>query len=156
MYIIMIYLSIANRSMPSLLFAAEQEDADMPAWMHETSADQEQQAQQAQRLRRLKARAKATMLGSSLQSPRKQPKGAKGLAKAQARPPGSVIIAENLPEDAEFLLEAWDSDAEEATAKRKAARCGLLQSQALPPRQQLFVCTDAASRQVFSDSAWLR
>ena len=97
----------------------------MPAWMHETGADQEQQAQQAQRLRRLKARAKATVLGSSQQSPRKQPKGAKGLAKAQARPPGSVVSTENLPEDAEFLLEAWDSDAEEATAKRKAARCGI-------------------------------
>ena len=99
----------------------------MPAWMRETSADQEQQAQQAQRLRRLKARAKATVLGSSQQSPRKQLKGAKGLARAQARPPVSVVGAENLPEDAEFLLEAWDSDAEEATAKRKAARCGLLE-----------------------------
>ena len=116
----------------------------MPAWMHETSTDQEQEAQQAQRLRRLKARAKATVLGSSQQSPRKQPKGAKGLAKAQARPPGSIVSAENLPEDAEFLLEAWDSDAEEATAKRKAARCRLLKVQALLLRQQLFGCIDAA------------
>ena len=91
--------------------------------MRDTSGDQEQQAQQARRLRRLKTRAKATVLGSSQQSPRKQQKGAKGLAKAQARPPGSVVSAENVPEDAEFLLEAWDSDAEEATAKRKAARC---------------------------------
>ncbi|CAK0764311.1 hypothetical protein CVIRNUC_003145 [Coccomyxa viridis] len=137
--------------------AAEQEDADMPAWMHETSADQEQQAQQAQRLRRLKARAKATMLGSSLQSPRKQPKGAKGLAKAQARPPGSVVIAENLPEDAEFLLEAWDSDAEEATAKRKAARMEGSNSEAsetdeegdedaAPQKRQVFFCSRTHSQ----------
>ena len=110
----------------------------MPAWMHETSADQEQQAQQAQRLQRLKARAKATVLCSSQQSPRKQPKGAKGLAKAHARPPGSVVSAENLPEDAEFLLEAWDSDADEATAKKKRARCSLLKYQALLLRRWLF------------------
>ena len=103
----------------------------MPVWMHETGADQEQQAQQAQRLRRLKARARATVLGSSQQSPRKQPKGAKGLAKAQARPPGSAVSTENLPEDAEFLLDAWDSDAEEAAAKKKRERCRVLRHQAL-------------------------
>lgn len=96
----------------------------MPAWMLEDNQQQGQQAQQAQRARKLKARDKTTTFGASQQSPRKLSKGAKALAKAQARPPGSAqaVIGEALPEDGEYLLEAWDSDAEDAVAKRKASR----------------------------------
>lgn len=94
--------------------------------MHEDTGQQEQQqALQAKRLRQAKARAKTTLFGASQHSPWKQSKGAKGLAKAQARAPGSESTAPGEPgqEDREFLLEAWDSDAEEAAAKRKISRC---------------------------------
>ena len=108
----------------------------MPAWMLEDDQQQqEQQAKQAQRLRKMKARAKTTVFGSSQHSPRKQQKGAKGLAKAHARPPGSEQTTtkearEAKSEDADFLLEAWASDAEETAAKRKASRS-----------EHSFVCT---------------
>ena len=95
----------------------------MPAWMLEDD-QQDNQAQQAQRLRKAKARAKTTLFGSSRQSPRKPPTGAKGLARAHARPPGAGTPDTGCVSaaDAEFLLEAWDSDSEEAAAKRKASR----------------------------------
>jgi len=110
-----------------MLTACQQKD-DMPAWMLEDDQQQqEQQAKQAQRLRKMKARAKTTVFGSSQHSPRKQQKGAKGLAKAHARPPGSDKTTtggarEANSEDADFMLDAWDSDAEETAAKRKASR----------------------------------
>lgn len=97
----------------------------MPAWMLEDDEQRDQQAQQAQRLRRAKARAKTTLFGSSRHSPRKPPTGATGLAGANARPPGAVTPdTEGIStEDAAFLLDAWDSDSEEAAVKRKAPRC---------------------------------
>ena len=96
----------------------------MPAWMLEDDQQHAQEAQQAQRLRKAKARARTTLFGSSRHSPRKPPPGAKGLARAHARPPGAVApdTGGMSAEDAEFLLDAWDSDSEEAAGKRKAFR----------------------------------
>ena len=101
--------------------AASQKEDDMPAWMLE---DDQQRDQQAQRLCKAKARAKTTLFGSSRHSPRKPPTGAKGLARAHARPPGAVAPDTGglSTEDAEFLLDAWDSDSEDAAAKRKPSR----------------------------------
>ena len=94
----------------------------MPAWMLE---DDEQRDQQAQRLRKAKARAKTSLFGASRHSPRKPPAGAKGLAGANARPPGACTTNTGgiSTEDAAFLLDAWDSDSEESAVKRKASRC---------------------------------
>ncbi len=106
------------------LRAASQKEDDMPAWMLEDNQQQDQQAHQAQRLRKAKARAKTTLFGSSRHSPRKPPTGAKGLARAHARPPGAVAPDTGglSTEDTEFLLDAWDSDFEDAAAKRKPSR----------------------------------
>ena len=108
------------------MLAASNGDDSMPAWMREdTGQKEQQQALQVKRLRQAKAHAKTTLFGASQHSPwKQQSKGAKGHAIAQARHPGSESTApgESGQEDSEFLLEAWDSDAEEAAAKRKASR----------------------------------
>ena len=96
----------------------------MPAWMLEDDQQQGQQAHQAQRLRRAKSRAKTMLFGTKGHSPRKPPTGAKGLARAHARPPDAdtAVAGGVSAENADFLLDAWDSDSEEAAAKRKASR----------------------------------
>ena len=90
---------------------------------HEQQAQHE--AQRAQRLQKAKLKLSKTrgVVGTLQSSSGALVKGAKGLSKSGARPPGSHEDQEGIAkEDSEFLLEEWDSEGEDCGSKRKATK----------------------------------
>lgn len=95
---------------------------------HTAQQQHEQQAQheakRAQRLQKAKLKlSKSRGVFGTLQSSSGAPiKGAKGLSKSGARPPGSHEDQKGITkEDSEFLLDEWESEGEDCRSKRKAS-----------------------------------
>lgn len=103
----------------------------LPDWMRDHSAEQHseqrarREAQRAERLQKakLKLQKNRGAFGALHPTSETAARGAKDLASSGSRPPGDTRDLQGISkEDAEFLLDEWDSEGEESGSKRKATR----------------------------------
>ncbi|BDA42655.1 ATP-dependent DNA helicase DDX11 [Coccomyxa sp. Obi] len=140
-------------------------DTELPDWMRDHTAQQQheqqaqREAQRAERLQKAKLKlSKSRGVFGTLQSSSGAPiKGAKGLSKSGARPPGSLEDQDGITkEDSEFLLDEWDSEGEDCGSKRKAIkprddssdedRTDDEDEQDVPKRRQVYFCSRTHSQ----------